>query len=66
MDTLNKIYKTYVKPVITYGPESLITANDSTMNKLETIQNRMLRLIIGAVKTTNIKAMRMYTGNPSV
>jgi hypothetical protein len=66
MDTLNKTYKTYVKPVITYGAESLVTSKGTTMHKLETIQNRMLRLVTGAVRTTNTAAMRMYTGNHSV
>jgi hypothetical protein len=50
-----------VKPVITYGAESLVTAKDTTMHKLETIQNRILRSITGAVETTNTTAMRMYT-----
>jgi collagenase-like PrtC family protease len=63
MDTINKTYKTYVKPIITYEAESLVTAKYITMHKLETIQNRMLRLVTGAVRTTNTTAMRMYTGN---
>jgi hypothetical protein len=66
MDTLNKTYKTYVKPIITYGAESLVTAKDTTVHKLEKIQNRMLRLVTGAVRTTNMTAIRMYTGNHSV
>jgi hypothetical protein len=37
MDTLNKTYNTYMKPIITYGAESLVTAKDTTMHKLETI-----------------------------
>jgi hypothetical protein len=43
MDTLNRTYKTYVKPVITYRAESLVTAKDTTMHKLEKVQSRLLR-----------------------
>jgi hypothetical protein len=37
-DTMNNTYKTYVKPVMTYGSEVLVTASNSTLKALETTQ----------------------------
>ena len=44
-DTMNTTYKTYVKPVMKYGSEVVVTAGDSTLEALETAQNIALRLI---------------------
>jgi len=38
-DTMNTTYKTYVKPVMKYGNEVLVTASNSTLKDLETVQN---------------------------
>ena len=62
-ETLNKTSQIYIKPVITYGSEALVTANSSNLNRLEIIQNRVLRMITGAVKTTPVVALQQYTGN---
>jgi hypothetical protein len=62
-ETLNKTYQIYIKPVITYGSEVLITANSNSLNRLEIIQNRALRMITGTVKTTPVAALQQYTGN---
>ena len=59
----NTTYKMYIKPVMKYGSEVLITASSSTLKALETKQNNALRLITGGVKTTPILALQLYTGN---
>ena len=62
-DTMNTTYKTYVKPVMKYGSEVLVTASDSTLKALERAQNNALRQITGGVKTTAILALQLYTGH---
>ena len=62
-DTLNITYNTYVKPVMRYGSEVLITANKTRLEELEKTQNNALRLISGAVKSTPVAALQEYTGN---
>ena len=62
-DTMNTTYKTYVKPVMKYGNEILVTASNSTLKALETAQNSALRLRTGGVKTTPTLALQLYTGH---
>ena len=61
----NTTYKMYIKPVMKYGSEVLITAGSCTLIALETAQNNALRLITGGIKTTPILALQLYTGNLS-
>jgi len=65
-ETMNTTYKTYIKPVMKYGSEVLITANGSTLKALGTTQNNALRLITGGVKTTPILALQLYTGHLTI
>jgi acyl-homoserine lactone acylase PvdQ len=58
-ETMNTTYKTYIKPVMKYGSEVLITASSSTLKALETTQNNALRLMTGGVKTTPILALQL-------
>jgi hypothetical protein len=44
-ETMYITYKTYVKPLMKYGCEVLVTASNSTLKVLETTQNNALRLI---------------------
>jgi len=62
-ETMNTTYKTYIKPVMKYGSEVLITASGSTLKTLKTTQNNALRLITRGVKTTPILALQLYTGH---
>ena len=62
-ETMNTTYKTYVKPLMKYGSEVLITASDSTLQALETTQNNALRIITRGVKTIPILALQLYTGH---
>lgn len=61
--TLNTFYQMYMKPILQYCEEILITTNVEKLNKL---QNQILRLITGAVKTTPITAMQILTNNPNI
>ncbi|XP_071037680.1 uncharacterized protein [Parasteatoda tepidariorum] len=64
--TLKTTSNTYVKPIIKYGSEALISAARSSFDKLEKAQNKALRVIVGAVKTTPVTAMQLYTSNPPI
>ena len=63
MDVLNNTYVSYIKPVLKYGGEILSLTNKKNMQTIETCQNRALRIITGAVKTTPIKALLAATNN---
>jgi ribonuclease HI len=60
---LNATYKAYIKPILQYGCEALITATPATLDKLEVMQNQALRLITGAVKSTPPTPMQVLTMN---
>ena len=53
---------TYILPILNYGAEVMMNSSDSVVKKLEKIQNKALRIITGAIKTTPITAMEMTTG----
>lgn len=59
---LRNTYKTYIRPVLTYGSEALVTAAATNINKLEIVQNQALRIITGGVKSTPLVSMRILTG----
>lgn len=62
-EILNTTYETSVKPVTKYGSEALVTEKKSILDKLETVQNNILRLISGALKTTPTLALQLYIYN---
>ena len=47
------------------GSEVVVTAVEDKIDTLERIQNQALRISIGAVTTTRIVAMHLYTMKPS-
>lgn len=59
---LNNTFKTYIRPILTYGSEALVTAAARNINKLEVVQNQALRIITGGVKSTPLVSMRILTG----
>ena len=61
--TLNTTYKMFIKPVLKYCYNSLITSPDHNIKKIDKVQNQAMRLITGAVKTTPIDAMLLLTNN---
>jgi hypothetical protein len=60
---LNATYKAYVKSTLQYGCEALITTTPAILNKLEVIQNQALRLITGALKSTQLASMQVLIRN---
>lgn len=61
MDTLQLTYKTYIRPILTFGEEILICASDSNCKRLEVVQNKALRIITGGTKSTPKIAMEMFS-----
>jgi hypothetical protein len=60
---LNATYKTYIKTILQYGCEALITATPNILHILKVIQNQALRLT-GAVKSTRLASTQALTTNP--
>lgn len=50
-----KIYKTYVRPAVLYAPPILSKMCKTNQTKLQKLQNKFLRLILGRRKRTRIK-----------
>jgi len=58
-DTLLLTYKLYIKTVLSFREELLISGSKSANNRLELIQNKAL---CGGVKFTSITAMEVFAG----
>ena len=58
---LKTTFTSYIKPVLEYGSEVLVTASDSALSKLNLTHNKALRLITGAAVSTPIPAMQLQT-----
>ncbi|PRD30499.1 UNVERIFIED_CONTAM: Ppp4r4 [Trichonephila clavipes] len=54
-------FTSFIRPVIDYGSELLVTASDSALSKLDIVQNKTLRFITGAATLTPIAAMQLQT-----
>jgi len=59
----NATYKPYIQPILQYGSEAKKITTPATFNKLEVIQNQVLRLITGAVTSTPLTTMQVLTIN---
>ncbi|GFY59171.1 uncharacterized protein LOC103524116 [Trichonephila inaurata madagascariensis] len=62
---LTSTYTSYIRPVIDYGSELLITASDSALSKLDIVQNKALRFITGADTSTPNASMQLQTESSS-
>ena len=62
-DILNVTYSTYVKPIMKYSSEVIDTTNNANLKHIESAQNNALRLTCGAVKTTPVTVLQLYTEN---
>ncbi|GFV34767.1 probable RNA-directed DNA polymerase from transposon BS [Trichonephila clavipes] len=58
---LTSTFTSYIRPVIDYGSELLVTASDSALSKLDIVQNKALRFITGAATSTSIASMQLQT-----
>ncbi len=53
---------TLIRPSLDYGSIIYGYASESTLNKIETIQNQALRICCGAFKTSPVAAMQVDVG----
>lgn len=61
---LSILYKSIVRSHFDYSCIAYINASPSLLKKLDIIQNRALRIITGAMKSTPINSMEIETGIP--
>ncbi|GFT59262.1 uncharacterized protein LOC103524116 [Trichonephila clavipes] len=54
-------FTSYIRLVIDYGSELLVTASDSALSKLDIAQNKALRFITGAATLTSITSLQLQT-----
>ena len=63
-DLLLKVYKTYIRPKLTYGIIAVASAAESRLNALNRIQNAALRVILGAKRSSPIVALQIEANVP--
>nr|CDS30953.1 reverse transcriptase [Hymenolepis microstoma] len=63
---LNTTYKLYVRPIVLYCCETLVTLSEAILKPIERTHNQALRLIAGGIKSTPIDAMLLVTGNSTI
>ena len=59
--TLLRLYKALVLPIIEYGSPIYAGGNENVLKKLDVIQNAFLRLATGAMKTSPIPSLQVET-----
>ncbi|GFW40121.1 hypothetical protein TNCV_5118041 [Trichonephila clavipes] len=58
---LTSTFTSFIRPVIDYGSELLVKASNSSLLKLDIVQNKALRFITGAATSTPIASMQLQT-----
>ncbi|PRD25446.1 UNVERIFIED_CONTAM: hypothetical protein NCL1_40926 [Trichonephila clavipes] len=58
---LTSTFTSYIRPVIDYSFELLVTASDSALPKLGIVQNKALGFITSAATSTPIAAMQLQS-----
>ena len=58
---LKKVYQQNIRPHLEYGSSAWCAAKDTTLQKLDNVQNQALRCITGALKSTPVVAMKKIT-----
>ena len=58
-ETLLRLYKTLVLPIIEFGATIYSGASDNTLKKLDIIQNSFIRIATGAMKTSPIPSLQV-------
>ena len=59
-ELLVRLYKTLVRSIMEYCPVYLVTATESQMNELQIVQNRSLRLAVGAPYYITNQVVKSY------
>jgi hypothetical protein len=60
INTKTKIYKIYIRPIITYGCQIWSIANETNLKKLRTFENRILRDILDIKITDRISNKKIH------
>jgi len=60
--SLKRIYNTLIRSSIDYGSIVYGFANETTLKKIEAIQNQALRICCGAVRSSPIAALQVEVG----
>lgn len=61
-----KIYRSVIRPIMTYGSIAWHTASNTTLRQLETIQNKTLRIATGAPFYMRNEQIRRETNTPTI
>lgn len=64
--TLLRIYSSLIRPILEYGCQIFDGANDKIVESLESVQNASIRIALGALRTTPVKAMLVEANLPSL
>lgn len=57
-------YKTYIRSIIDYGCTLYGSASNLTLKKIDVVQNRALRVCIGAMNSTPVEPLRIESNEP--
>jgi ribonuclease HI len=59
---LKNVYQQGIRPHLEYGSTAFSAASDTTLQRLDKVQNQALRIITGGMKSTPIQEMEKITG----
>lgn len=67
-DTRSKLllYKNWIRPLIEYSTPAVINMQKTLSQKLETIQNQAIRIILGTTKTCSMAAAQAFLNLPPI
>ncbi|GFO28546.1 hypothetical protein PoB_005505100 [Plakobranchus ocellatus] len=60
--SLRTIYVSFIRPVLEYANPVLNLASQTSLGKLDRVQNAALRLVLGALRSTPIAILELETG----
>lgn len=63
-NTLLLFYQAYIRSIIDYGSILYGSASDSNLKRIDTVQNKALRICIGAMKSTPLVPLHVETLEP--
>ena len=64
--TMLNLYKSLIRSQIEYGSILYLSVCHTSMSRIERLQNRALRICLGAMKTSPIESMRIEANEPPI